>query len=108
MFLLPMFMVCMITAYSPTVEECGKADAITASGIEAIEGKTIACDHLPFYSSVKIDGKEYVVHDRFGGDYKNKIDIFMTSKEDAINHGVKYRLVEVQLPKKTWRFFGYE
>ena len=108
MFLLPLFMVCMITAYTPTIEECGKTDSITASGVKAIEGRTIACDHLPFYSSVKIDGKEYVVHDRFGGDYTNKIDVFMLNKEDAVKFGVKYKLVEVKLPKEIWRYFDYE
>ena len=45
-------MVVMCTAYTASVDECGKADAITASGTHCQQGRTIACDHLPFGTKV--------------------------------------------------------
>ena len=65
-------------------EECGKTDGITACGLPAVQGVTVAADDLPFGTRIRIDGKEYVVEDRFGGDYKNKIDIFMETKEEGL------------------------
>ena len=41
------------TAYTASVRECGKDDAITASGTHATEGRTIACDFLKFGTKVK-------------------------------------------------------
>lgn len=37
-----------VTAYTASYEECGKTDGITASGVKATEGRTIACDFLAF------------------------------------------------------------
>ena len=93
MFNLLMVVIC--TAYTASFEECGKTDAITASGRPAIQGRTIACDHLPFETKVKIDGHIYVVEDRFGGGYDNKIDIYMENKEEAWKFGRQPKIVEI-------------
>lgn len=84
-----------LTAYTASVEECGKADGITASGTKATQGRTIAADHLPFGTLVEIDGHIYTVEDRFGGGYKNKIDIYFDNYMDAINFGRQQRIVKV-------------
>lgn len=84
-----------LTAYTASVEECGKADGITASGTKATQGRTIAADHLPFGTLVEIDGHLYTVEDRFGGGYTNKIDIYFDNYLDAINFGRQQRVVRV-------------
>lgn len=86
-----------VTAYTASVEECGKADGITASGAYAVQGVTIAADHLPFGTVVEIDGHYYVVQDRFGGGYTNKIDIFFSNYHDAIQFGRQVKEIKVFL-----------
>lgn len=77
-----------VTAYTASADECGgKTDGITASGEKAKEGVSISADNLPFYTKVLINGKIYTVHDRFGGDYQNRIDIYMQTKEEAVAFG---------------------
>lgn len=88
-------MVCLCTAYTASADECGKADGITASGVPARAGVTVAADHLPLGTRIRIDGKEYIVQDRFGGGHKNKIDIFMDSKSDAYAFGKQWCFVEI-------------
>ena len=84
-----------LTAYTASVEECGKADGITASGTKATQGRTIAADHLPFGTHVEIDGHIYTVEDRFGGGYTDKIDIYFDNYMDAINFGRPQRVVRI-------------
>ena len=84
-----------LTAYTASVEECGKADGITASGSKATQGRTIAADHLPFGTLVEIDGHIYTVEDRFGGGYTDKIDIYFDNYMDAINFGRQQRVVRI-------------
>ena len=90
-----LFVIC--TAYTAAFDECGKTDAITASGVRAIQGVTVACDGLPFGTEVVIDEHTYIVQDRFGGNYgKSKIDIYMYKKEDALKFGRQVKIVEVK------------
>lgn len=100
MNVIPIIAIVVCTAYTASVEECGKADGITASGVKAVQGRTIAADDLPFGTKVVIDGHEYVVEDRFGGEYKNRIDIYMDKKDDAWNFGRQTKSVKIYLPKK--------
>ena len=97
MFSFPTILFVLCTAYTATFDECEKTDAITASGVRAIEGVTVACDGLPFGTEVVIDGHTYIVQDRFGGGYgKSKIDIYMYKKEDALKFGRQVKIVEVK------------
>lgn len=84
-----------VTAYNATVEQCGKDDGITASGVKAVEGITIAADDLPFGQKVEIDGKTYVVQDRFGGNYRNRIDIFMDQTSRAWEFGRQRKIIKI-------------
>ena len=85
----------ILTAYTASFDECGKTDGITASGVKAVQGITIASDHLPMGTKVEIDNHIYTVQDRFGGGHTNKIDIFMNNKRDAINFGKQYYKVKI-------------
>ena len=49
------------TAYNATVEQCGKADGITASGTYVTEGRTVACNDFPFGTKLLIGENVYVV-----------------------------------------------
>ena len=85
----------IVTAYTSSYEECLKEDGITASGYKAVEGITIAADHLPFGTWVQIDEHLYIVQDRFGAGHKNKIDIYKENKNEAITFGVTRKRVKV-------------
>ena len=77
-----------ITAYCPTGNP-------TASGVYPTEGRTVACDHLPFGTRISINGHEYIVEDRFGAGHTDKLDIFMESYDKAIEWGRKRLWVEI-------------
>ena len=93
------------TYYCPCVLCCGKEDGITASGVIATEGRTIAVDPsvIPYGSRLKVvfeDGFEavYVAEDCGGSIKNNRIDIFVSSHSKALelgtNHGSVYLLNE--------------
>jgi 3D (Asp-Asp-Asp) domain-containing protein len=81
-----------LTAYCACVKCCGKTDGITASGVRATEGVTIAADTTrPFGTKVLIDGHEYTVQDRGGAIKGNRIDIYFDSHQDALEFGVQHK-----------------
>ena len=84
-----------VTAYCPCVKCCGKSDGITASGVKAVAGRTVAADvlYLPFGTKVYIDGHEYTVEDTGGTITQKKLDIFFNNHEEALQYG--RRQVEV-------------
>lgn len=84
-----------VSWYTASDDECGKSDGITASGEQAVAGVTVAADDLPLGTRVRINGHEYIVHDRFGGGYKGRIDIYCGSKEEAFANGRQMLEVEV-------------
>ena len=84
-----------VSAYTASVRECGKADGITASGVKARAGRTVASDDLPFGTVVRIKGREYVVEDRFGGGYRDRLDIFMEEEDEAWEFGRQWVEVEI-------------
>lgn len=95
MFNLPVYVLVLCTAYTSSFEECGKTDGITACGLLAVQGVTVAADDLPFGTEVIINNQRYIVQDRFGGGHKNRIDIYMNNKEDALKFGRQYHFVEI-------------
>ena len=86
---------CNISAYTASSDECGKNDGITASGVQAVAGRTIAMDGVPFGTEVEIEGHIYVVEDRFGGGYTDRIDIFMDTKAEAFRWGRRWLEVKI-------------
>lgn len=87
------------TAYCPCEKCCGKNDGITASGIKAKEGITIAADWnvLPAGTEVEIQGiGTRIVQDKGGAIRGNRIDIFFENHRDALNFGVQEVLVRIK------------
>ncbi len=80
------------TAYTATCEGCS---GITSTGINLLENpdlKVISVDPsvIPLGSKVYVEGYGEAIAGDTGGAIKgNKIDVFIPSKEDAINFGVK-------------------
>lgn len=95
MFNLPIYIPALCTAYTSSFDECGKTDGITASGTKATINRTVAADDLPLGTRIRINGQEYVVEDRFGGGYKNRIDIYVDTKEKAYQYGRQYNFIEI-------------
>lgn len=80
----------IITAYCACKKCCGKTDGITASGVAATEGVTIAADTsvLPFGTVVYIEGVgKRIVQDRGGAVKGNHIDLFFNSHQAAMEFG---------------------
>jgi 3D (Asp-Asp-Asp) domain-containing protein len=61
-------------------------EGYTASGEWVHEG-IVASDDLPMGTQVIINGVTYVVADRFGGGYSNRLDIFMSDYDSCMNFG---------------------
>ena len=80
------------TAYCPCNKCCGKSDGITAIGVKAKEGRTIAADPkvFPYGTKILIDGNVYTVEDCGSAIKNNKVDIFFESHEKALDFGVQY------------------
>ena len=98
-----------LTAYCSCIKCCGKwalNRPIDEDGNEIIygaigerlkEGYSIAVDPnvIPYNSEVVINGHIYKAQDCGGAIKGNRIDVYFTDHNDALNHGVKY--VEVFL-----------
>ena len=79
---------CRITFYCPCVRCCGKwADGVTASGVPAMAGVTVAVDPavIPLGSRVYIEGKEYLAQDT--GVSGAAVDVFMADHQAALEKG---------------------
>lgn len=81
-------MTVLATGYCPCTHCCGKDDGITATGVKAVEGRTIAADPrvLPYGTHVLINGHEYVVEDCGGSIKGNRIDVFFNDHNEANNY----------------------
>ena len=83
-----------LTAYCACKKCCGKTDGITASGVKAVQGVTVAADtsQLPFDTKILIDGLgEYTVQDTGGSIKGNRIDVYFESHQEALQFGVQYK-----------------
>lgn len=86
-----------ITAYCSCVKCCGKTDGITASGVKAVEGITVATDKsIPFGTKIYIDGVgERIVQDRGGAIKGNRIDLYFSDHQSALNFGRQTKQVTI-------------
>lgn len=77
-----------ITHYCLNCDVCDTTD-ITKSGTVATPGKTIAVDPdvIPLGTKVLINGVEYIAEDTGGKIKGNKIDICVSSHEEAVRLG---------------------
>ena len=80
-----------ITAYCPCVKCCGKDDGITATGVKATAGHTIAVDPdvIPYGTELFIDGFTYRAEDTGGSVKGKKLDIFFENHLEALEWGVR-------------------
>lgn len=80
-----------ITAYCPCAKCCDKDDGITATGVKATAGRTIAVDPkvIPYGTELFIDGFTYRAEDKGGSVKGNKLDIFFNSHLEALEWGVQ-------------------
>ncbi len=81
-----------LTAYSSTPEETDDTPFITALGTQTRDG-IVATNFLPFGTRVKIPevfgDKVFVVEDRMHPRKKDFLDVWMPSKKDALNLGIR-------------------
>lgn len=81
-----------ITYYCACKKCSGKWGDMTATGVRAKEGRTIAVDPkvIPYGTKVIIDGHEYIAEDCGGAIKGNKIDIYVGDHNRALKKGVDY------------------
>ena len=83
-----------VTAYSSTPEETDDTPFITASG-QTVRSGIVATNELAFGTLVKIDGKVYEVQDRTNARYQYLYDIWMPSKQEALDWGKRTLKIEL-------------
>lgn len=81
-----------ITAYSSTIDQTDDTPFITANGTKVRRG-IVATNELPFGQELMIEGIEgiFVVADRTNKRYKFRIDIWMPTREEALQFGRQTR-----------------
>lgn len=79
------------TAYCPCVKCSEGYGTMTATGVLAEAGRTIAVDPkvIPYGTEVIIDGVTYIAEDCGGAVKGNKVDIFFDTHEEAEQFGRK-------------------
>lgn len=86
------------TAYSSTVDQCDSTPFITASG-QSVRDGIIATNFLPFGTKVRIPefygDKVFEVQDRMNARYYMRIDIWMPSRGQALQFGLRQVKIEV-------------
>ena len=86
-----------VTAYCACYDCCKKRPTdkgygITASGVKAVQGVTIAAPKtISFGTQIIFDGHEYIVQDRGGAIKGNRIDVYFENHAEAKQFGVKYK-----------------
>ena len=70
----------------------------TASGVWPKVGMA-AADHLPFGTKVTLpDGRVLTITDRFGGGYKDRLDIFMANEAECWQFGRRWLKCRIETP----------
>lgn len=87
-----------MSAYSSTPDQTDGDPFTTASGSRVHDG-TIASNFLPFGTRVRIPeyygDKIFIVEDRMNARYWYKADIWMETREEAVQWGVRYTKLEI-------------
>lgn len=87
-----------MTAYSSTVDQTDSTPFITASGTHVHWG-TVAANFLPFGTKIKIPemygDQIFIVEDRMNKRYWHKVDIWMPTRQDALNFGIRTLEIEI-------------
>lgn len=87
-----------VTAYSSSVDQCDSTPFITANGKHVYDG-LVAANFLRFGTNVKLPDyfgdKVFTVNDRMNSKYSTRIDVWMPTREQAIQFGTRYLKVEI-------------
>lgn len=96
----------LVTHYDCCMECCGKTDGITASGLRATPGVTVAVDPdvIPLGADVLVDYGDGEIHymradDTGSGVKGNHIDVCLASHEEAVQAGVTTATVWWVMPE---------
>lgn len=74
----------------------------TASGVWPTQYMTCAADHLPFGAKVTLpDGKTWIVQDRFGGRYSDRLDLFMPTEKECWEWGRRYLRCKIEIEERN-------
>lgn len=88
----------IVTAYSSTPDQTDSSPFITANGTYVYDG-VVATNFLPFGTKVKFPeiygDKIFTVEDRMASYNSHKMDIWMPSRQAALNFGVKRLAYEI-------------
>jgi 3D (Asp-Asp-Asp) domain-containing protein len=85
-----------VSYYSTADDEEMIGDGITASGVKAVEGVTVAMDKsFPFGTLIRIGNHIYECQDRGGAIVGNKVDIFINDREEALRRGRENKIVYI-------------
>lgn len=88
----------IVTAYSSTPDQTDNTPFITALGTRTRDG-IVANNFLPFGTKVKFPrlfgDKIFVVEDRMAPKNSHKVDIWMPTRQMALNFGVKHTEMEI-------------
>lgn len=90
----------MVTAYSSTPDQTDDTPFIAASGKHVFDGM-IAINGIKFGTKVKLPklfgDKVFVVEDRMHARKVNHADVWMETRQEAINFGAKITDVEIEI-----------
>ena len=94
----------LATAYSSTPDQTDGSPCVTADGYNLCasgEENIIAMNHIPFGTKIRLPEvfgeKIFTVHDRMNSRFDDRIDIWMASRDKAVQFGaqeVKMEIVE--------------
>lgn len=88
----------LATAYSSTPDQTDDTPFITANGKYVYDG-LVAANFLPFGAKLRLPeicgDKIFTVDDRMNARYKQRIDVWMKSRQEAKNFGAKIVSVEI-------------
>ncbi len=87
-----------MTAYSSTVDQTDSTPFIMASNKRVYSG-AVAANFLPFGTKVRIPGyfgnRIFTVEDRMNKRYWRRVDIWMQTRQEALNFGLRNLEVEI-------------
>jgi len=88
----------VLSAYSSTPDQTDSTPFIMASGKHVYDG-AIASNFLPLGTLVRIPelfgGKIFVVEDRMHKRFSDRVDVWMETRQEAINFGLRSAAIEV-------------
>lgn len=82
-------------AHNRPVDDMGNEIVVGASGYRLVSNVSVAVDPavIPYGTVLEIDGKTYIAHDCGGAIKGNRIDVYFADHKEALNFGVKTKMV---------------